>query len=436
MPGDVTLPQIQFTADEWNRTPEPVRRFVRELKEAAERLADASRSDTSGRLGTQPRQPGSVHSGPHNQKQVVFVSDRPLTREAKLAWGLRRAGRQVVLLCGAPPAFDADAVCAEVRPYRNPKEAVALARQYAPIAYHVFSCWSYDVAAALLRNGLAPVVHDNYDVMAGLVHEELLLRNHPGQIELERYCLEHAHGHCCRSLESQPARHRLRYRMEAPRILVTDMCWGTGVPDVPKLSARDGALHIVYCGNLFKGPPEARSDNNFHYLTAAVLSRRSVHYHIYPSTQELAALYRTHMPAYSAAHGDPAFVHIHDPAPCDRLIDELAQYDAGVQILSRNVEMSDSDPTYYADKAVYAAANKVFDYADAGIPVLIHGGMFQRSLVRRYRLGRSIRTIEEIADALPGARIEPPRVLTVDANVSRLIRFYDLVAEACFRVAA
>jgi hypothetical protein len=427
MPTNPTLPQPPFTSDEWDRTPESVRRFVLELQSVADRFVSGADAHRPG--GESPR-------GRSNPGQVVFVSDRPLAREAKLAWGLQRAGWEVVLLCGQPPAFDAGALCSAVHPYRDYREAVEIARRYAPLVYHVFSCWSFDVAAALLRNGLGPIVHDDYDVMAGLLRDEVAMRNSPGQKQLERYCLEKAHGHCCRSLESQIARHRLGYRMDAPRILITDMCWGHGAPDVAKLSSLDGELHVVYCGNVFNGPPEAQGDNNFHYLTAATLSRRGAHYHLYPSSRELAEIYRAHLPRYMAEHGAPEYAHVHDPVPCDRLVAELAQYDLGVQILSRNVEMSETDPTYHREKATYAAANKVFDYADAGIPVVIHGGMFQRAIVRRYRLGRSIGSIDEIADAPVGERVEPPAALTVEANVARLARFYRRVALGLVRSAA
>ncbi len=424
------LPEMRFTQDEWDRTPESVRRFVLQLSDAAETILGQVRHDAAPEPAEPPAAPAALPG------QVVLVSDRPLSREAKIAWGLHRAGWDVVLLCSQPPAFDARAVCSTVEMYRTAKEAVALARRYSPIAFHVFSCWSYDVAAALIRNGIAPVIHDNYDVMGGLVREELQMRNFAGQAELERYCVEHADGHCCRSLETQTSMHRLRYDFRGPRMLLTDMCWGAGAPNVTKLSAIDGERHIVYCGNLFKGGPEAPDANNFHYITAAALSSRAIHYHIYPSSEELAQIYRAGLGRYLPAHGNPAYVHVNSPVPPDRLIDELARYDAGVQVLSRSVDGSPSDPTYEIAKFNHAAANKVFDYADAGIPVIIHNGSFQRSIVRRYRLGATVRTIEGIADVELPASVTPPRALTVEANIPRLVTFYRAVAASRMKLAA
>ena len=146
---------------------------------------------------------------PRQSNQIVFVSDRPSSREAKLAHGLRQAGWQVVLLYKTPPAFEAARYFQHAHGYRDEWEALAWCARYRPVAFHVFSTWEFDVAARLVRHRPGKIVFDDYDVMVGMLREEYVGRDFRRQVALERYCLENADGLCCRSLETQFAKRHL-----------------------------------------------------------------------------------------------------------------------------------------------------------------------------------------------------------------------------------
>ena len=193
---DTASSQAPFSTEEWSQTPEGIRLFV--LSWIAERLRIIRAAMAVAR---QPRTP----------RHVVFISDLPRSREVKLAYGLSQAGWQVTLLYKELPTFDATRYFADSQQYQEPWEALKLAACYTPVAYHVFSNWNFNVAATLIRYKPGKIVFDDYDVMAGVVKDDFLHKNYPGQLELERSCLENADGLCCRGLELQYAKRHLNY---------------------------------------------------------------------------------------------------------------------------------------------------------------------------------------------------------------------------------
>lgn len=362
---------------------------------------------------------------PLTPRQVVFVSDFPCSREAKLAYGLQQVGWEVILLYGKGPNFDAIKYFKEIQQYRNRWEALNLAARYTPVVYHVFSRWYFDTAATLVRYRPGKIVFDDYDVMAGMLTEEHLDKyNNREKLEQERYCLENADGLCCRSLETQYAKRHLGYRFRGKRLLLLDCCWADGVCSYPPAAVQEGDLHVAYSGNLPVADPADPEDisENIHYEVAALLSRHRVHYHVYPSDRRLAEMCAPRILNYLAAHGDPSYVHIHEPCSADDLTAELSHYHCGLHVLPLNVEGYMRQ--YTQEKFRYSTTNKIFDYLDAGLFVVIHPGAFQRFLVRRYRVGSSVSRVSELVSALRPNGVTIPDAFRLATNIGRLTKFY------------
>ena len=401
------------------RLPEMMPRIYSYLAENYDEGVVASFIDNRTSLPKESRR----HHQPLQKRLVVFVANKPISREAKLAFGLKRAGFDVVLICREEPNFTAADYFSGVHRYRTSDEALAMALSYNPWVYHIFANWNYEMPALFIRKRPGTIVLDDYDVMAGMVKKDFVHRTYPGNLALERFCLDNADGLCCRSLEQRYGRRFLGYRFRGKVLFLTDCCWAsTEEPPLQVDKIDDGSIHVVYSGNM---SPDITGPYNYHFDLAALLSKNRIHYHIYPFSTWHLTSFVPHLNAHMAANGgDTAYVHIHQPVPSDRLIGEIARYHYGVHLMWPNPRSRETDFPYEQRGFDYGSSNKIFDYIDARLSILVHRGRLQRFLVERYRNGKAIASLE---DVLVTAVPKPPRVpksYQLDANVQRLIRFY------------
>ncbi len=363
-----------------------------------------------------------------NPDLIVFISDEPRSREAKLAHGLKQAGKQVVLLYKQTPTFDPSRFFVESLPYTTPVEAVQLARTWRPLAFHVFANWNFETAKAVIEARPGPVLFDDYDVMTGMLQDEVIARKHPGKPEAERFCLEHADGLVARHLELRYLRRTLGFKLP-PRLLAVDGCWAE-MTDNPegKLSSHTGKVHVVTCGNYNPSDPADEGDVVYVYEVARILHEAGMRYHIYPSSPKLAKRTRQGMRDQGLGKALGRTVHVHEPIPPDDLIPTLARYDYGLHILSNKV--NGIRHRYELRKYEHATANKIFDFIDAGLHILVHGGKFQRFLSTRYGHGRQLHSLDEFRGLTVPPPVPPvPAAYRVDRIARNLVGFYERIAE-------
>jgi hypothetical protein len=122
---------------------------------------------------------------------------------------------------------------------------------------------------------------------------------------------------------------------------------------------------------------------------------------------------------------------MHEWIQPDELPSRLAQYDAGLYTFMLSMD----PPTYNHFKFAYTSGNKVFDYLDAGLPVIIYGSKFMEYLMRRARV--DIRMEAQLTvDARRYLEGQDPWTLrrnaaqassrlAVTKHVSRLAAFYE-----------
>jgi len=366
---------------------------------------------------------------------VVLVTESVGSRICKVGYGLKSLGWRVVLVHRNNLPANAGRCFDEMRRYATPAEALWLAAHFRPVAYHVFANWNFNAAALLIRHQPGKMVFDDYDVLVGTLAEDFSRAYHR-EIRLERFCLENADGLCCRDLETQCAR-KAGYSLRGRRLLLLDCCWGGQVESPAPLASRGHGLHIVNCGNI---PLATRAEYLVHQqelgalaatLTAQGLAAESIRFHAYPTSSVWRGASRNETGERLAGGAVPAFFHLHDPVPPDELPRVLSQYDAGLY----HVGIGANPPTYNRWKFAYTSGNRVFDYLDAGLPVVIHGCKFMEFLVRRAHVDIGIEAPQSVAahqflrrentEALRRNAFLASSRLAITQHIPKLAAFYE-----------
>jgi len=121
----------------------------------------------------------------------------------------------------------------------------------------------------------------------------------------------------------------------------------------------------------------SRGNRRFLDIIAAV-STDGVHLHVYPSPWSWIGSFEEFFADYLSLARDNRFFHFHRPVSHAALQHDLRQYDAGFFDARFTIE------GYTAWKLRYAASNKIFDYLDAGLPVIATAVPFQRFILARH----------------------------------------------------
>lgn len=400
--------QINLNPDQLERTPEEVRitlatvlnelqlriEQVQYLSQNMESLTHHVRDLESIRDTTFGFLLQNAHKRRRTAKQVVFIADTPGTRIAKIAYGLKSNGWQVVLLHKNPASFPIKSYFVESLMYKDPFEAVLLASMYAPVAYHCFVSWNFDLSNVLLQNKPgAPVIFDDYDLFTGLQPELAAIQSQ--NIALEKFCLENTDGICNRSLTVQVAKKHFGYSIKAPTIFFPEYCWNRpseeGFTLRPKL---DDGIHLVYVGDCC--PQYFRDPNHLgccdiDFINA--VTEAGFHYHLHPfvgPSSDLATVMRDYL---HAAESNPR-LHIHDQVDCDELIPTISQYHYGIHAHSEKV-MTEGSWHYTPQAFLYHLNNKMFDYMDAGLASVMFVGKTVDRMLKRLNAA-SIMSREEL----------------------------------------
>jgi hypothetical protein len=94
------------------------------------------------------------------------------------------------------------------------------------------------------------------------------------------------------------------------------------------------------------------------------------------------------------------YFHIYPTLPYAELMCELPKYDAALHVLGAGINTMLGSAT--SAKINCSSANKLFDYIEAGLPVIIHEGRHQRGVVRHYGVSVEVHDIGQVRQALLG----------------------------------
>ncbi len=365
------------------------------------------------------------------KKQIVLVTDIPYPREAKIAYSLKENGWNVVLLYKTEPTFDIIPYCSTVYNYSCNDEAYKFALQFEPVIYHLFSRWNYDLAAMFIRNRPGKIVFDTYDLMAGMVKVDFLEKNYPGQLKLERYCLENADGICCRSIETQYAKQKMGYKFKGKRIFFPEYCWNKY--DMAIRKNFNGRVSIAMVGNLnIDERYDINDSRNCHLKLAIQLSNHNITSYLYKQNISPASIERVK----DKIRGNSNII-IGNITP-SKLIDVLSYCHGGLIAAASDI-LEQPDPNYCLRKKHYGMGNKAFDYIDAGVAIIMDDSSnFLYRLIKRHTTVFDFRSfmlnIDSYLDKLREYLVVNEKdlykirdKLSMKKQIGRLITFYETI---------
>lgn len=331
---------------------------------------------------------------PISPQLVVLVAGVIYTRIGKIGYALKSLGWRVVLLYNSISYINGHESCFdEMHYYSSVDEALSLASRYRPLVYHVFTVWEYNVTLCMLHKGIGPLVLDNYDTIGGMLKPEFMNSRYPGIFEMEKLCIAHADGLCCRNLELNHARRRLGYPAKGKTIYFPEYCWGR----IPLAPADDRSLyggrelHIVYAGNM-NVEKRCRGDqyqmqfkNGFFLEFGKDLAAAGHHIHFYPGRNnyedhEFEDLFSEYLETQEACRR----FHIHRCLPEEELIKETASYDLGIEATWVESEIIGSEHSLPIRNR-FGMSSKLFGYLDAGLGMVISPNFKMRCwMFKRY----------------------------------------------------
>jgi hypothetical protein len=185
----------------------------------------------------------------------------------------------------------------------------------------------------------------------------------------------------------------------------------------PKLSERDGEVHIVYEGGMSIGGGFHREYFEFF----KEISRRRVHIHIYAPTISIFSE-KAKRPFVEEVARNP-YLHFHKPLLPKELVKEMTKYDFGInpfRVNEGNIEHLNS-----------VLPNKLFEYLGAGLPVIARDLFTLRCFLESEGVGFVYREVDDILKGIPrfmGCKVDAERYVIED-HIERLIDFYQKIIE-------
>lgn len=346
------------------------------------RLELSSLADRAGYLLSRwlPR-PAALPGG---KRRVLYLCELTPARAGRMARVLLDdPDVELTLLChsdGYVPEF-IEGNFRQVHRYRNAWHLRRLLdRLPRPDVIHAFAPKSYYPEIARRHLGV-PFLLDMQDVLVtyhGLEPPYAWARQ---EIRHERSALAHADGVIGQSLEPR-AGFRLYGIQPRPRTMYFPLYCDETVFRQPRVLGAGEEIHLVYAGGLAGSHRDRRQFGilQFHRLIE-LLAAQGIHFHLYPSPSALPPDYEEY---FEIAEKNP-YLHMHSPVPQQQLTAELAQYHFGLLPFFRE------DSELQVDKMRYSTSLKLFNFLEAGLPVIISRDIgYQSWMVSRRGCGLSI----------------------------------------------
>jgi len=375
------------------------------------------RSERHGRLETEGKPPAELHLN------IAFVTQYARARELKLAFAARRCGHRVTLIASRVQFPDvANEYFDHIYETKNVWQMLNLLEELNPNVIHLFVNYNNVFLLPILLYASSPVVYDPYDCLKGMFKPEYQVNWL--ELRAERMSFERADHICSRSLEPLYLRRKCSYRMPDTTFFA-DYCWQKPKELKPREIGPDDDLQIVYVGGVW--PEDRYPVKEFGYAQFLELSRilaeQSIHFHIYPAPTPASSDFESFFSIYIEESKQNPYLHLYHPIDYHELAEILPSYDAGIHIMGLAVN---TDLGRHArPKLDYSTANKLFDYIEAGLPVIIHNGRHQKGLVRHYSHVIELQDLSNARKAINKLNFQKPLTRpTIKDHAERLGRMY------------
>ncbi len=365
-----------------------------------------------------------------DKKAIVYVSDRMIVRSSRVAkWVKRFGGYNTILLC--PKLFFIEKFSNnqwdKVILYRNKYHLLRILRQMKQVyLFHGFAPKSF--YPDLVRQHIkAPFIIDMQDVYACYYGLNPTVRWIKAELPHEKNCLQLSDGLVGQSLEPNVALRKYG-KIKPPTLFFPLYCDNDFFQTNIKNLDPDN-IHFVYAGGVAGSHRDKAQFGTiqFHHLIQ-VLSDQQIHFHIYPSPSNFKADYKE----YEEISIQNKYFHFHQSVSQDQLAVELSKYHFGVlPFFKANTGQS-------AEKFKYATTLKLFNYIEAGIPILVSEDLvYQNWIIKRNNAGVTIKendlnNIKEVIATLDyptlvSNLIKNREAISLKAHIPRLINFYNNV---------
>jgi glycosyltransferase involved in cell wall biosynthesis len=366
----VNLGKMQMVAEKWSAAQETLHLALEMAEgpikaEIEQTINQCAKMEAQSRSRKRVEKERPIKAEPVLAKErfnVLFVQDLPCIRNYKECKALKSRGHGVALAYVQGPISQiyqlSDDVYDKCLQLKNPQELWELSKRFDLV--HCHNEPDHWTVAAIA--GEKPVVHDTHDMISLRQPEDpniafleaVANRGAQGRVYVSDYLLQTA-------LE--------RYSVDpATSLVLPNYVDREMAPQasLPKLSADDGQVHLVYEGGLTHEPGTHRSFMPFFIE----LAQAGLQVHIHPAFAN---------PLVQQAASQNPNLHYYPPAPPDKLLEVLTRYDYGLVpfvIQPHNRMHLDS-----------ALPNKLFEYLAAGLPVLGANLLSLREFIEREKVG-------------------------------------------------
>lgn len=370
-----------------------------------------------------------------DKKIIVYAGENLPPRIPRLAkWCKRKGNFATILICGKYGFHekfsnpDIDYTFLFRNKWHLKRIIKGLPQVYIVHGFAPKSKYPYLASKAFKkRSPSTPFVADYQDVLAIYYGTNPKQRWLQQELPYEKLCLQNADGIVAHSLEPCEGMKVWGIKKSGKRIyfpLYADNDYFFE----PKTPFSDNNIHMVYAGGVFGSHRDKRyyGTTQMHWLIN-YFTKQKIHFHIYPSPTVQKADYEE----YEQIAKSNEYLHFHPAVPQHLLSKELSQYHYGLM------------PFFYGDsqqsdlKYKYATTLKLFNYVEAGIPILVSADVIYQSwLVEKYNLGISVNKKEDFADIrqMIGKTPYEEQVkkvlqnrekLSLGSHIPRLMKFYE-----------
>ncbi len=368
-------------------------------------------------------------------RRVVFVSDSPLRREFKLAFALKRAGWDVLLLYRNAPANADFSNFAAVQRFRTAAEALEMALRSGARLFHCSSACADDSTMRIIAAKPGVVIYEPYDfffgIADGLPWAERMFSH---DIARQAYCLAHADAICTPDLQLAYRRHLSGFGRVKPLICFPNYCWNLEPLPAQRSDSEIRIVQVGWTGFETRGEDDTGA---FRVVQAFVASGCHFHLYLYPNSPPAGtAEFRRQFADYIALASETDRVHFHGTVPPQQIVRELTQYDYGLNMINAcnfDIPWTRQNPLWLR----YVGSSRNFDYIDAGLGILMDGKLsFGLRSFRDYgtvRNGTALlhsgRIHEALSHKASREQLMAARAAqSIERHIGRLIRFYEALS--------
>lgn len=292
---------------------------------------------------------------------------------------------------------------------------------------HAFGPKSFYPAIAK-KSTSVPFVYDMQDVLVTYYGLQPPLRWYREELPYEKYCLANSNGFVSHSLEFQEGIRRYKIK-DKPLTIFFPLCCDDDVAETKKGVFNPEEIHVVYVGEVAGSFRDSKqfATIQFHHIIEE-FSKQKIHLHLYAAPGTLS----DDINEYKAMEKGNRFVHMHASVHQSELACELSQYDFGL------IPFFFKDTMHDWAKFKYSTSLKLFNYTEAGIPIISTKDIvFQSWIVERYGLGIAIekKDLPALKERLlktdynlflKNIEINRPKI-SLSKHIERLLKFYEEV---------